>query len=255
VKIVIIEDEEITARDLAGTILALEPDTTIVAILSSFKESVNFFNNSSEEIDLIFSDIHLGDGTSFDIFSAVPVRVPVIFCTAFDEYALRAFRFNGIDYILKPFDEQMLAKAFQKYRMITQSGKATHFGILQQMISNLDASRIEGQRAIIVYNKDKIMPVKTSNIAFFHLEKTGTYITTFEKKAYFISRSLEEMEKIAGPSFFRANRQFLVNRKAIIEAINSSSRKLTLQLSVPSYEPVLISKKKIAQFLGWLSAG
>ncbi|RZM24249.1 MAG: response regulator transcription factor [Pedobacter sp.] len=253
--IVIIEDEELTAQDLALTITESEPSAEIVAILPSVKVSLDYFATHTEKIDLIFSDIQLGDGTSFEIFEKLSLQVPIIFCTAYDEFALKAFDTNGIDYIMKPVDEKLVSKALKKYKKLTGAGQQDQAKVLHEIIALVKKEDPGANRSILVYHKDRIIPIPTSAIAFFHVKNSVTHITTFEKKTYLISKSLDELEKMSGPAFFRANRQFLVNRQAVVQASNSFSRKLTVELNIPSDEQVLVSKEKIPQFLNWLSEG
>jgi DNA-binding LytR/AlgR family response regulator len=250
-KLVIIEDEKVTARDLAQTIEQLFPGTQILKILSTVKESLLYFNEGSDA-DLIFSDIQLGDGQSFEIFSRVDIAAPVIFCTAFDEYALHAFKANGIDYILKPFTTEAVAASINKY--LSLKGKVAENAFPYKALEQLFISRrTTDAGAVLVYQKDKILPIALSNIAFFYLKNGVVHLTTFDKKNYLINKNMEELSKIAEPLFFRANRQFLVNRKAVLDASNYLSRKLSVSLSVPTEESITISKEKISQFLDWLT--
>jgi DNA-binding LytR/AlgR family response regulator len=249
-KIVIIEDEKVTARDLAQTIEQLFPQAQIEKILGTVKESISYFSDGSSA-DLIFSDIQLGDGLSFEIFSKVEIDVPVVFCTAFDEYALHAFKANGIDYILKPFTTEAVAAAINKY--LAFRGKITENTLPYKALEQLFVSRkTVDPGAVLVYQKDKILPISISQIAFFYLKNGVVSLTTFDKKNYLINKNMEELGKVTEPLFFRANRQFLVNRKAVVDASSYLSRKLSVSLSVPTQETITISKEKITQFLEWL---
>ena len=246
-KLVIIEDEKVTARDLARTIGLLFPDTKIDAILSTVREGVAYFA-AGNKVDLIFSDIQLGDGLSFEIFSRVDIEVPVIFCTAFDEYALDAFRANGIDYILKPFERDAVEAAINKY--LTFSGKGNQYKSLEQLFITRKPAE---PGAVLVYQKDKILPIPLANIAFFYLKNGVVNLSTFDKKTYVINKNMEELSTLAEPLFFRANRQFLVNRKAVQDASSYLSRKLSVTLNVPVPETVTISREKVTAFLEWLT--
>lgn len=248
--IIIIEDERITADELAGTINNLEPDAKIVAILSSVKTAVAYFQKN-ESPDLIFSDVQLGDGLSFEIFKAVKISAPVIFCTAYDEYALNAFKTNGIDYILKPSISQTIADALAKYRSLRE----TFGGKIQRYDSILDALiKRESPKyaSILVFYKEKILPVKMDEIALFYIDNEVTYLLTFASQKYVAGKTLEELEQLSGSNFFRINRQYLVNRKAVIDASRYFLRKLSVNLSIPYKEKILVSKEKTPQFLNWL---
>jgi two-component system, LytTR family, response regulator LytT len=250
-KIVIIEDEQLTADDLAETILRIAPGVQIVAKLNSVKDSVSWFRKN-EQPDLIFSDIQLGDGLCFEIFRKQPISTPVIFCTAFDEYALAAFKAHGIDYILKPFDELTIANALKRYKELEEKflGNTRQIDKILQLFEN---RKNQKQGSVLVYHKDKILPVKTEDIALFYIENEITYLITFGQKNFTISKSLEELEEITGNVFYRANRQYLVNRKAVKEASQYFARKLSINLSIPFNETITVSKVKVPDFLNWLA--
>lgn len=249
-RITIIEDEKLTAEDLAETILKTEPAAQITAILPSVKESIAYFREN-EMPDLIFSDIQLGDGLSFDIFREVAIQVPVIFCTAYDEYALSAFQANGIAYILKPFTQKTVSGALQKYRLLKDNLSKSQPAY--QLISDLFRSRQDNDRSVLVYIRDKILPVRINDVAVFFLENEVIHLFTFQQKSYYINKSVDDIQKLAGSGFYRINRQCLVNRKAIVDAMNYSHRKLVVNLNVPFPHPLTVSKLKVPEFLQWLS--
>jgi DNA-binding LytR/AlgR family response regulator len=250
--IVIIEDEKITAEELANTIKSIEPDITIEAILDSVQTAVAYFAMHKEP-NLIFSDVQLGDGLSFEIFSSCKISAPIIFCTAYDEYALNAFKTNGIDYILKPSNSKTIATALAKYRNFRKTFSDNE----QQYKTILDAlTRREStpNTSILVLHKDKIVPVWIDEIALFYIENEITYLTTFNSKTYTINKNLEELERTSGKSFFRVNRQCLINRKSIKEASHYFSQKLSITISVPFKGKIMVSKEKAPLFLRWLES-
>nr|WP_199080484.1 LytTR family DNA-binding domain-containing protein [Pedobacter sp. ASV19] len=250
-KIVIIEDEKLTAEHLADIIQLVNPEMEIVAYLRSIKQAVDYFMQNSAP-DLIFSDIQLGDGLSFEIYEATDIQVPVIFCTAYDEYALNAFQVNGIDYILKPFNRDSIAKALQKYQFLKQSfsnKQISYEGILELFSRQI----VPKASSILVHYKDKIVPVKMDGIALFYIEHEEPRLLTLNQETYPIGKNLEELEKLTGSGFFRVNRQFLVNRKAIKDAAHFFSRKLILNLNIPFDQQITVSKEKTPSFLDWLS--
>jgi len=250
-KIAIIEDELHTAQDLADTVIKVAPAAEIMAILSSVKESIDWFENN-EAPDIIFCDIQLGDGLSFAIFDTIETSIPVIFCTAYDEYALRAFKTAGIDYILKPFTEKTIAAALAKYNSLKNSFTKSiqSYSALEKGINEL-----KKQSAVLVHYKDKILPVKLEDIAVFHLRNDLTHLITFSREEYFINETLEEAERLAGSHFYRVNRQCLINRKAIKDVSKYFGRKLLVNLAIPFTEKVTVSKVKASHFLAWLAAG
>jgi DNA-binding LytR/AlgR family response regulator len=251
-KIIIIEDEVLTAEDLADAISSAEPAAEIVAILSSVKEAIGYFK-TSDKPDLIFSDIQLGDGLSFSIFQEVAISTPVIFCTAYDEYALRAFKANGIDYVLKPFSQKTIADAFDRYKSL----KSNFSGAISayESLSRLFEQRFLHDAAVLVYFQEKIVPVKIADIAFFYIENDITQLVTFNRERHCVTKPLEELEKLAGNGFYRVNRKYLLNRKSIKDASQYFHRKLLVNLIIDtnSIEPITVSKVKAAHFLHWLS--
>jgi two-component system, LytTR family, response regulator LytT len=250
-RIVIIEDEAFTADDLADTIRKLVPGVEISAVLRSVKESVAWFR-VNEHPDLIFSDIQLGDGLCFEIFKTVMVDSVIIFCTAYDSYALQAFGANGIDYILKPFDESGINEAFKKYNKLKEkfANGATNF---DQIIRMLADKKKQVKGSILVYKQDKILPVRVEDIALFYIENEVTCLLTFDEKKFTVNKTIEEIEKSTSEDFFRINRQCHVNRHAIKEASQYFARKLTLTLTIPFKDQLVVSKLKVPAFLSWLA--
>ncbi|HBX51790.1 MAG: DNA-binding response regulator [Bacteroidetes bacterium RIFOXYA12_FULL_35_11] len=251
-KIVIIEDELLTAEDLKNTILDIEPDARVIAILSSIKEAVFYFQKN-ERPDLIFSDIQLGDGLSFEIFKEIPITTPVIFCTAYDEYALTAFKANGIDYILKPYNKKTIGDALVKYNQLKNnfSNNRAQYESILNLFDNLQTKK--KQVSVLVNYKDKIVPIRINEIALFYIESEVTHLITFDQKQYSVNKTIEELEKVVGEDFFRTNRQFLINRKTIKDASQYFARKLSLSLIIPFKEQIMVSKEKSKDFLNWLS--
>lgn len=250
-KVVIIEDEKITAKDLKRTILAVEKDITIDAILHTVEDAVEYFKNNTDT-DLIFSDIQLGDGLSFEIFKKMDEPVPVIFCTAYNNYFTEAFDASGIDYIMKPFSKTVIEKALSKYmnleKRFTKNTEAykNQFGILENKLGLR-------KNAVIIRQRDKVIPIEASAIAFFYIEGKCTYVYTFQQEKFIVNENLDMLEQSFSPGFFRANRQFLINRKAIKDAQHFFNRKLIINLTIPYKEQILVGKLKTTDFIEWLS--
>jgi len=253
-KIVIIEDEVVVADDLEMNVRKLIDEPLEIVKLGSVKESIAYFKDN-EAPDLIFSDIQLGDGLSFEIFVVEPVSAPVIFCTAYDEYALDAIKANGIDYILKPFTRQMLNTALQKYMQLKKIFSADQTPQYETLLKLLSGKEAQKAASILVYHQDKIIPVNLDDIAMFYLDSEISHLLTFSGKTYYPNKNLDELERLAGDAFFRANRQYLVCRKAIVDVSSFFSRKLSLNLNIPFAEKVIVSKGKAPVFLKWLAKG
>lgn len=250
-KVVIIEDELLVAEDLVRTLNRINPQIEVVQVLNSVKQGISYFSNNPKP-DLIFSDIRLGDGLSFTIFREVSVVAPVIFCTAFDEYAIQAFKANGIEYILKPFNKGTISSALDKFSSLQKyiSGTvALHYEAAVKALSEYGAAPAE---TILIKYRDKLLPVRLTDVAFFYVENYTSYAYLFNQKVYVIPQSLEDLEKNCGQKFFRTNRQYLVSRRAIQDASTFSPRKLKVQLTFPYEGEILVSKLRTAKFKDWL---
>lgn len=249
--IIIIEDERLTAEDLKDIITEHHTDCQVIKILSSVKEAISYFS-SNPAPDLIFSDIQLGDGLSFDIYNAVDITTPIIFCTAYDEYALSAFKANGIHYILKPFDENTIHEAIEKFKRITKSSNNLDSNALSKFLEALQHKNHESSGSILVYQQDKVIPIRLKDIALFYIKNEVTHLYTFEQKQFYINKSLDEVQHTCGDEFYRANRQFILNRNAVKEVSQTLSRKVSVHLNFSFDEDILVSKEKMTDFLGWL---
>jgi two-component system, LytTR family, response regulator LytT len=251
-RIVIIEDEKLTAKDLAQTIRAIEPDCEILPFLHSVEDGLAYFQQQPQ-IDLIFSDIDLGDGLSFEIFEKFDVAAPVVFCTAHQEYTLEAFRYYGIDYVLKPFNKQALGRTLQKFRTLQE--KLSRPKSIADLSAFFRGSKDHGNpdQRVLVYQADRIIPLRADEVALFYIEEEAVYALTFERKKHLLTQRLDVLEESFAGNFFRANRQYLVNRKAVKDASQSFNRKLRINLSVPFDQEILVGKLKHRDFLAWLS--
>lgn len=248
--IIIIEDESLVAEDLAASIKQLRPGTIIQAILGSVSESKSYFD-SHPQPDLIFSDIQLGDGLSFEIFRSIPTQSPVIFCTAFDEYALEAFRANGINYILKPFSPEELLHAIEKYEAMRERMAGTVDKHYKQAMDVVTLANPVSTTLLVKF-RERFLPIAFSQVALFYLENEITYLYTFTGRTYCITETLEELEKKAGFGFFRMNRQYLVSRQAIVDAEAYEYRKLAINLHFTFNKKIIVSKEKKKKVMEWL---
>ena len=247
-QILIIEDEIKAAKELRRMLEDTYPEAKIMGILSSVEESIEWLNQHPSP-DLIFSDIQLADGLSFDIFKAVKIQAPVIFCTAFDEYAIRAFETNGIDYLLKPIDKERLQQGLSKLNTLKNAFKAPNTP-LENLLSVLKPSH---KSTLLVYFKDKILPIKAHEIAFFYYENGTLAAYTHKNLRYQLHYSLDDLEnQLDSQMFYRANRQFIVHKEAIISVEQYFARKLVLKLSLTTPETVVVSKAKASHFLRWM---
>ncbi len=250
--IVIIEDEQLSAQDLADYITEIRKDYKVIKIISSVKEAVSYFKKENN-FQLVFSDIQLGDGLSFEIFKQLELKCPVIFCTAYNSYAIEAFKSNGIDYILKPFHKELIREAIEKFEMLR-----SQFSInpnLNQLLDLVKNTSTEKQpKSVLVYHKDKIIPIKMDDIALFYIKNELTFLLNFEGKSFSVKESLEELETMFSPTFFRANRQYFLNRRSVKDLSQHFSRKLLVNLTFHHTEDITVSKEKSTEFLKWLES-
>jgi DNA-binding LytR/AlgR family response regulator len=252
ITIFIIEDEIKTALALKKSIEKCFQEAVVLEIAQSIKSAVKWLK-TNEAPDLIFSDIQLADGLSFDIFKQVLIKSPIIFCTAFDEYAVEAFKTNSIDYLLKPIDESKLKQSLVKYNTM-KSLFGNNNAAIEAKMQNLFLQMDKGyKKTILVYFQDKMVALKIESIQYIHHDLGVVYIMTFDKKKYFMNQTLDEFESILNPNdFFRVNRQFIVNRNAISALGNYISRRLVVLLNPPNTDLITVSKTKAPLLLKWI---
>lgn len=251
--ILIIEDESRTAIDLQETIREIDPEVQILGIKDSI-DSASAWLQSHLSPDLIFMDIQLADGLSFEIFKEVQVNCPVIFCTAYDEYAVDAFKVNGVDYILKPFDRESIHRALDKVKNL-QNFFQRNGNDLDKLADLLKSIKPVHRTSFLVSHRDKLLPIAVTDIAYFYIEHEVTFLNTFDGKRYVVNHTMEELEKSLDPAtFYRANRQFLMNYANISEVEHFFARKLLIKTKVPTKEQVVVSKAKSTDFLNWMQA-
>ncbi|MBK9014004.1 MAG: response regulator transcription factor [Saprospiraceae bacterium] len=205
------------------------------------------------QLDLAFFDIQLADGLSFDIFKEVEVRCPVVFCTAFDDYALQAFQTDGVEYILKPFDENSVRRALDKVKFLGQffgAGQAGH-----EKIAQVAEQMHRGKKSsFLVSFQGKFLPISVQDVAFFTILGEYTWLYTFKGESYNLPHSLEELEGMLDErQFYRANRQYLVNFAAVRHVENDFARKLAVKLTLKTPDPITVSKARASDFLRWMN--
>ncbi len=254
--ILIIEDEKRTANDLKRTIFKVLPSAEIMAVVGSVEDGILFLQ-SNPGIDLIFSDIQLSDGLSFDIFQAVENTIPVVFCTAFDQFALQAFQTYGIDYILKPFDQAAVQRAVDKYTTLKGQASpveapAVDFHAITAAIKQ-ELFPARKTTSILIHQGDKLIPIAVDDVAIFFIKDEILAALTFDRKRYFVDQKMDQLEADLAPAFFRVNRQQLVHRRAVQSVAKDYHRKLQVKLTIPFDERVLVGKLKVTAFKEWLS--
>ncbi|MEO0899463.1 MAG: LytTR family DNA-binding domain-containing protein [Bacteroidota bacterium] len=246
--VLIIEDETFTSS-LLQEIIEQDNDFIVLEKLESVVDSVQYLQRYQRNIDLIFLDIHLADGLSFEIFKHVDVEVPVVFCTAYDEYPLQAIKNNGIDYILKPFKEEEIHKTLQKYRRLISSVQSKN----SIPVQFTDPSEKKYQQSFLTNYRGKTIVKLVKEVALFYVENELVYLYSLAGERFPLAKKLEYVESVCDPDqFFRINRQMLVNRSAIKAFEPYFNRKIVLQLSITLEEKPVVSRLKVSPFKDWL---
>jgi DNA-binding LytR/AlgR family response regulator len=250
---VIIEDESLIARELQFKISEVAPDVKIKEVLPSVKTSYQWFMENAEP-DLIFADIQLSDGTSFEIFERYSFNCPIIFTTAYDDYAIKAFKVNGIDYLLKPVDEDELKKAVDKARVIVESKVAYPKDVheLLKMMANPKSTTTVYKEKFVVKQRNNWIPILTKDIACFYRENLN-YLLTFSGEKFILDFvTLEEIEELLDPKmYYRANRQSIIHIEAIQSIKPQENQKLVITLKAPLKIEQDISREKAPGFKKW----
>jgi two-component system, LytTR family, response regulator len=249
-KVLIIEDEPLVAKDLLKTISRVAPDAEVIGSLSSITEAQKWFENNPHP-DLILSDIQLSDGISFEIFEAKNIRSPVIFTTAYDEYAIRAFKLNSIDYLLKPIDEKELTAALTKYRSLIASHSIQDQ--LKALMNGWGKEQKKYKDRFLTVQRNSMVPVTQQQIAYFHKEELIFIHTMENEKMIGEHQTLDEVESLLDPAvFFRVNRQYIVHMQTVAR-VRTTHKGLTVQLKAPFNIEIDISREKATAFKEWLS--
>ncbi len=252
-KAIIIEDENVAAQALQALIKEVCPEIEIIAILQSIDESIEWFQENRMP-DLAFVDIHLADGSSFSIFEEIKVTCPVIFTTAYDEYALKAFEVNSIDYLLKPINAKDLERAINKYKNLS-SRPENDSGLLSKLITSLKQNKPSSYKSyFLVPEKDKLIPLATNDIACIYIDTKMVKAITHNERVFYLDQTLDElMHQLNPEQFFRANRQYIVSRNAIKDLSLWFGNKLSINLKVPVPERILTNKARVAEFKKWFA--
>lgn len=244
-KVVIVEDEALAAEKLGNLLEKVAPEDQILATIESVEEAVEWFSQNPAP-DLIFMDIQLDDGISFEIFDAIKLEVPVIFTTAYNEYAIRAFKVNSVDYLLKPIEEEALAAAIGKFRKFSQQPvdfEKRIAGVLSQF-------REKYKSRFFVKTGQRFQSITVEKVSCFFVAERFTFLKTQEGKTCDLDYSLDQLQKLVDPGmFFRVNRNFLVNINAIDEIISYSTNRLKLKVAK---EEIIVSRDNVAEFKLWM---
>lgn len=248
-KVVIIEDEKPAARRLNRMLNELEIEP--LAMLHSVEESVNWFYNN-EDPDLLFLDIQLSDGLSFEIFDEIKVQSAIIFTTAYDEYALKAFKLNSIDYLLKPIDSDELENAINKFKEF-QLNESSHNFDLEQLKLLVSPSQKSYKKRFTVKIGQHLKMISIDSIECFYSENKATHIHTIDNRSYLIEATLDQLEdKLQPDTFFRVSRKFVININAFKDIISYTNSRLKIILKSYSDSEIIVSRERVKDFKNWL---
>jgi two-component system, LytTR family, response regulator len=249
----IIEDERPAAEHLLRLLSRVDPKIEISLVIPSVDEAVAWFSKNPMP-DLIFLDVQLSDGLSFEIFDHVDITCPVIFTTAYEEYAIKAFKFNGIDYLLKPVSSDDLRYAIERFTSTNNNQRESSIQILRYKVDQVMKSLTNKYKSRFIVNVGvHLKTVETVSVNLFYSLEKSTFILENTGKSYDINYSLDQVEKLVDPSqFFRISRKHIININAIADIIFYSGSRLKLKISGSRYDDILVSRSKITEFRKWL---
>ncbi|MFZ5971700.1 MAG: LytR/AlgR family response regulator transcription factor [Bacteroidota bacterium] len=248
-RLVIIEDEPLVAKDLQNRITRIAPDAQVVATISSVAQARQWFQTNPPP-DLILSDIQLSDGISFDIFESLHLTCPVIFTTAYDAYAIRAFKLNSIDYLLKPIDGEELQRALHKYKSLTS--EQVLGDQLKTLLQNWGKDEKKYKTRFLTVQRNSLVPVVEDEIGLFHKEELIYIHTLANGKLISEHQTLDEIESLVDPArFYRVNRQYIIHIQSVAR-IKTTHKGLSVQLKPPFNFELDISREKATAFKKWM---
>ncbi|NQZ74823.1 MAG: response regulator transcription factor [Ekhidna sp.] len=245
-KVLIIEDEKLAASRLARLLLKVHPTAEIIHTTDTVRDSIQYLKTNNGQLDLIFSDIHLADGTCFEIFDTLDLTVPIVFTTAFDEYTIKAFDFKSLHYLLKPIEEEDLIKALKKFQRIGNEKND-----IKEILNRFGK---EQTKRFLLKSGQKLIPKKQSELAYFYSQNKIVHtVDITDGKTYLTDFTLEQLENdlLSNQDFFRINRKHIVNKEAIKEIKPYKNQRLTLSLAIPTKEEFILSREKVNHFKEW----
>jgi DNA-binding LytR/AlgR family response regulator len=250
--LLIVEDEDLAVKKLINTLLAIDPLLCIAGVTDSIKATVRWLE-SNPAPDLILMDIELADGRSFEIFNLIDVKSPVIFVTSYDEYALKAFKVNSVDYLLKPIQKADLSLALEKFKKLHQDNKREIN--IENLVNELH-QRLrpkEFRQRFLVKHVQKLVSIETNDIAYFYSEGRINFFKTFDNKRYMVDYLMDELEEMLDPSrFFRINRSLFVSLASISKIEEYFGFRLILRLNPPNEKEAIVSREKVMDFKKWM---
>lgn len=250
ISVVILEDEHLAAENLQQMLIACNANIEIMGVFDSVKSSLQWFLKNNPP-DLIFSDIQLSDGLSFEIFETININVPIIFTTAYNDYAIRAFKHNSIDYLLKPYDKKEIQFALNKFLKQQEQTKISISPEFWNQLSSAIEQRYRNRFLIKIGEKIKF--IETKNILYFYSLEKATFCKTTENADVLLDFSLDQIEQMVTPdNFFRINRKYIVTLSAIKEIIAFTNSRLKIDLQFCDDKEVIVSRERVNLFKSWI---
>lgn len=245
--VLIVEDETTAYENMVDLLAQVDPNIHVVGNTESIRQTIKWLGEH-EAPDLIFMDIHLSDGSAFVIFDEIRIEIPIIFTTAYDRYAIEAFKVNSIDYLLKPVKEDDMRRALTKFSKWGRPDISQYLSQIAQMVSKPNYS----DKILIPY-KDKLLPVSLSEIACFYTADKNTFVFLKNGMKYPYGKTLDQIYSTLNPhDFFRANKQFIVSRNSVSNITIWFDSRLFLSLEVDTPERIYVSKNKASEFKAWM---
>ena len=249
--VLIIEDEEPAAKRLQKMLKEIEPDAVVLENIVSVSSAIKWFKNNAAP-NLVFSDIQLSDGLSFDIFKAVEVTSPIIFTTAYDQYAIEAFKVNSIDFLLKPIKKDELENAVIKFRKITSASPAPAIDI-NKILQSFNPSGVEYKKRFVVRYGEHIKTINIEEVVYFYTEDKVNFLCTKDGRRFVIDLNLDTLESTLDPkTFFRINRQYIIGIHSIGEMLAYTKSRVLIKLIPPAKHETIVSTERSADFKLWL---
>lgn len=251
-KVLIVEDEELAVKKLQKTLTGVDDTIEVVGVSDSIKNTVEWLHNHPSP-DLILMDIELADGQSFEIFKLTEVKSPVIFTTSYDEYALKAFKVNSVDYLLKPIQQEELKAALNKYKKIKGDGKAdlSIDSLVKELQQKLQPK--EYRKRFLVKHAQKLVSIEVEDIAYFYSDGRLNFFKTDDNKKFVVDYTMDELEEMLDPDrYFRISRSFYVSVNSIDKIDDYFGNRLILQLKPAVDKEALVSREKVTEFKKWM---
>ncbi len=250
--VIIVEDEDYNVKLLKGMLQELRPEWNVIQVFDSIQSTVEYFKENDQP-DLFFMDIQLADGICFSIFDQVEITVPIIFTTAFNEYAIQAFKVMSVDYLLKPLKETDLEKAVQKYETLKGQAKKINEDVFKELFDAIRNGERKYRTRFLIQGHASYSSLDVNEIAYFYSENKITFAVTYAQKEHIVNFSLEQLEEeLSNNDFFRLNRKYIANIKAIKSFEDFFGGKLIVHLTVPTQEKITVSRLKNSAFKEWM---